>query len=124
MSEDPRTLAALDKIRAILVEYDLWGCVTVCDTERTHWMHQLSPSWSCLTFDPETGAVRVRAKRADFASKEGHHFVVEHTVGAVFNTRDYAALLFKQMETVAQVLDKQGLGIVHTPYQDMRPKKE
>jgi len=126
--DDPRTLEALDKIRAILAEHDLWGVVSVCDTKRTHWLYQFAPSWSCLDFDPDTGKVRIRAKRADFASKEGHHYVVENTVGAVFNTRDFAAMLFGQMNALVVILEQQHLGIEHEPYQDLRhtapPKKD
>jgi hypothetical protein len=128
MSElrDPQTLEAIDKIRAILTEYDLWGCVTVSSASRTHWLYHFDPSWSCLHFDPQTGAARIRAKRADFQSAAGQHYVVEQTVGAIFNTRDYAAMLFQHMDKMAELLDKQGLDIEHHPFQDVQyvlPKK-
>lgn len=124
--KDPKTLEAIDKIRAILTEYDLWGCLSVCSTLRTHWAYHFEPSWSCLHFDPETGAARIRAKRADFQSAAGQHYVVQQTVGAIFNTRDYAAMLFKHMDMMAELLNKRGLEIEHHPFQDVQyvpPKK-
>lgn len=118
--KDPKALECIDKIRAILTEYDMWGVVGVGSTTRFHWGYHFEPSWSCLHFNPATGAVRIRAKLADFKTKADRDYVIGNTVGAVFSTRDFAALLFSHMETVCKILDKQGLNIKHEPYKDMR----
>jgi hypothetical protein len=67
VSEDAGTLAALEKIKAVLREHDLWAAFIVVSTERVHWLYHFDPSWSCLSIDPATGEARIRAKRADFA---------------------------------------------------------
>jgi len=118
MSKDPKTIEAIDKIKAILIEYDLWGAITVSSAERSHWLYHVDASWSCLSFDPETGAARIKAKKADFASPEGQHYVVQQTTGAIFNTRDYAAMLFSHMDTMAKLLETQ-FEIEHHPFTDV-----
>ena len=121
--EDPKTLAALDKIKAILVEHDLWGCVTVSDKERTHWLYFVEPSWSCLHFDPATGYTRMTAKRADFKTPEDHHYVVQMTTGAVFNSRDFAAMMFSHMDMLAKKIQEH-VEVEHHPFTDVHFKDD
>lgn len=115
------TLEAIDEIKAVLLKHDLWGCVTVSDSERTHWVYHCDASWSCMTFDAKTGEARIRAKVADFKTKEGQHYVVQQTTSAIFNTRDYAAMLFGHMDVLAKKLEGQ-FDIEHHPFTDLQFK--
>jgi hypothetical protein len=116
--DDARTLEALEKIKAVLREYDLWAAFVVVSTERVHWLYHFEPSWSCLHFDPATGAARIRAKRADFKTPEHHQRVVELTTGAVASTRDFGAKQFRDAEQLYEILAKH-FEITHT-YSDPR----
>lgn len=120
--KDPKTLEAIDKIRAVLTEYDLWGSFAVGSTTRMHWLYHVDPSWSCLSFDPKTGEARIRAKRADFNTKEGHKYVLDLTIGAIYSTRDYAAMTFDHMDKMARLLEKQ-FDIEHHPFTDVEYRK-
>ncbi len=104
---DPRTVEALEKIKAILREYDLWAALTVVSAERVHWLYHFEPSWSCLHFNPATGEARIRAKRADFATPEQQQLVVQQTTGAIASTRDAGAKQFSDMESLYELLAKQ-----------------
>jgi hypothetical protein len=106
-NQDARTGEALEKIKAILCEYDLWAAFTVVSTERAHWLYHFEPSWSCLHFNPATGEARIRAKVADFATPEQQQHVVELTTGAIASTRDYAAKQFRDAEALYAILAKQ-----------------
>jgi hypothetical protein len=117
---DPKALEAVAKIRAILTEYDLWGVIGVGSTERFHWTFHVDPSWSCIYINQETGEVRIRAKRADFASADDHKHVISNTVGALNSTRDYAALLFEQMDRLVEVMKRNGIDFTHESFKDMR----
>jgi hypothetical protein len=121
MSDDARTLEALEKIKAVLREHDLWAAFIVVSTERVHWLYQFDPSWSCLHFNAETGEARIRAKRADFVTPEQQQRVVELTTGAIASTRDFGAKQFKDAETLYSILEKQ-FQITHT-YSDPRIHK-
>jgi hypothetical protein len=116
--KDPRTVEALEKIQAILREHDLWAALIVVSPERAHWLYHFDPSWSCLHLDRATGAARIRAKRADFATPEQHQRVIELTTGAIASTRDFGAkqssecgqlyaLLAKQFEITHEYSDPQ-----------------
>lgn len=113
------TEEALAKIKAILIEHDLWGCVTVSDDERTHWLYHFEPSWSCMHLNAPSGEVRIRAKKADFKTPEEHKRVVEQTASAVFNTRDYAMMLTSHMDIVATKLHET-FDIEHHPFTDLK----
>lgn len=104
---DPNAVAALEKIKAILREHDLWAAVVLVSEQRVHWFYHFEPSWSALHFNPATGEARVRAKRADFATPEEHKRVVELTIGAIASTRDFSAKQFSDASTIYEMLAKQ-----------------
>lgn len=104
---DVQTVAALEEIKAVLRKYDLWAAMTVISKERVHWLYHFEPSWSCLYLDPVTGRAELKAKRADFATPEQQHDVIEKTTGAVLSTRDAGAKQFAEMSVLADVLGQQ-----------------
>lgn len=123
---DPKALEAIEKIRAILTEYDLWGVIGVGSTERFHWSFHVDPSWSCIYINKETGEVRIRAKRAEFASDADFKHVMTNTIGTLNSTRDYSVLLFEQMNVIIKTMERAGIKFDHKPFKDMRlgrPKK-
>src|SRR5258708_34199237 len=105
--KDPRTVEALEKIKAILREYDLWAAFVVVSAERAHWLYHFEPSWSCLHFDSETGRAHIKAKRADFATLEQQRRVVELTTGAIASTRDFGAKQFGDLDRLYELLAEQ-----------------
>lgn len=111
-TSDPKTVEALEKIRRILREHDLWAAVIAISAERMHWLYHFDPSWSCVSFDPRTGEVRMRAKRADFKTAEQHQRVIDLTTGAIISTRDAGAKMFKDLDSLFEVV-KKGRVITH-----------
>ena len=115
---DPRTVDAIEKIRAILREHDLWAGFVVVSPERVHWVYHFEPSWSCLHFNAKTGETRIRAKQADFATAEQHRAVTELTVGAIASTRDFGKKMYVDAGTLYDLL-AQKFDIEHH-YSDLR----
>ena len=105
--KDVRTVEAIEKIKAILAEYDLFAAMTIVSAERMHWLYHTDPSWSCLTINTETGQARIRAKAADFVTPEQQHKVVELTTGAIACCRDQGAKQHRDMIMLYAVLEKQ-----------------
>ena len=118
---DVRTVQALEKIKAILRDHDLWGSFIVVSEKRVHWLYHFDPSWSCLHLGPN-GEARIRAKRADFASPEQHKRVVELTTGAIASTRDFAAKQFGDTDQLYKMLEGHFDEIVHE-YSDPKIRK-
>lgn len=104
--KDVKTVEAIEKIKTILREYDLWASFIVVSAERVHWLYHFNPSWSCLHLDPATGHARIRAKRADFATAEQHRRVLELTTGAIAATRDFGAKQCSDADTLHKMLEK------------------
>lgn len=99
---DPKLVAAIQEIQAILNKYDIAGIVHVASQTHTHYMYGLSPSWSAAKLErgeSEIG-IRVRAKLADFPNIEAQKKCLEETVGMIAGFRTVAANTAEQMETV------------------------
>lgn len=89
-NKNAKTLEAIEQIKAILREHDLWASFTVIDgNEHAHWVYHFEPSWSCLSFNPVTGEAKLKAKRADFVTIEQFQRVINLTTGAIIATRDF-----------------------------------
>lgn len=120
-SKDPRTVEAIEKIKAILREYDLWASFVVVSVERVHWLYHFDPSWSCLHIDSATGEAHIKAKRADFATVQQHQRVIELTAGAIASTRDFGAKQAVDAGMLYELLEKK-FEIKHG-YSDPQTKK-
>lgn len=110
---DTKTVEALEKIKTILREADLWAGIVLVSEERVHWLYHFEPSWSCLHFNPATGEARIKAKRADFATAEQHSRIINKTIGAIASTRDFGAKQASDMGLLYGVIERQFPDILH-----------
>lgn len=101
--KDTRTVEAIEKIKAILREYDLLAAFTVISQERIHWLYHVDPSWSCLSIEQATGLAKVRAKVTDFATPEQHRKVVELTIGAIACLQNQGAVQFEHFSQLYDI---------------------
>lgn len=102
--KDPRTIEALEKIKAILREYDLFGACSIVSAERVHWLLHFDSSWSCLSIDEATHRANIRAKAADFVTPEQHALVVELTARAIHGCRELALEQFEIFDQLKALL--------------------
>ncbi len=72
---------AAEEIKAILQNYDLAAMIVLQGPEELTFVNAISPSWSCARLNEETGELRIRAKREEFASREEQKRCVEATPG-------------------------------------------
>jgi hypothetical protein len=68
-------------------------------------------------------AIRVRAMRADYPSKEAHHQALELSFHIIMQFRDIAAQTFAMCEHLATEAGKT-LDIEHVPNADFDPERE
>ena len=92
-SEDPefkqqqaRLKIAMEKIRAVLKEYDLMGYIIIQDTQAAEFLLHVQASWSVASIEERFGLheIRFRALREQFASVLEQKRCVEATAGAFF----------------------------------------
>lgn len=107
------------EITAVLQKYDMAGAITVVTKERAMFKYQF-PTWSCITI--ENGALRFRAKRAEYPSAEAHHQALELSAHIIMQMRDIAAQTFRMCETIGNVL-KEKVGMKHEPGVDFDPER-
>lgn len=102
---DTRTVEAMDKIEAILNEYDLFAAFIVASAERVHWKYHVGASWSALSIDEHRA--HIKAKRADFATAEQFGEVLRNTAGAIEATRDFSAKTFTIFDNLTKLMQAQ-----------------
>ena len=117
MNKDIRTLEAIEKIKAVLAEYDLVGFLAVISPERAHWVYHVDASWSALSIDAKTGVARVRAVRSDFKTAKQHRTVLTLTAHAIYQGRDLAAQQHANMSALIAMLEEQ-LSVEHVSGSD------
>lgn len=111
------------EIEAILAKYDLCGSIIVCSDSHAENRHILNASWSAVYFKPDTGELRIRAKKAEFASMGQFKKVVGSTVGMLFQMRDLSVLNVVYFDEMCQILDER-FDIEHHPYHGFEPHIE
>jgi hypothetical protein len=61
MQYSPKLKKAAERIKAILKEHDIAGVVAIHEPGFSEFIIEVSPSYSCATFDPITGRLRVKS---------------------------------------------------------------
>lgn len=97
---DEKLLAVIEEIKALLIKHDVAGMVWLASQDSTQYLHQLSPTWSCASFEPALGGIRFRAKRIDFASREEHVKCLQNTIGMLASFLDVAILAEENLNKI------------------------
>lgn len=100
--------AAIEEIKAVLAKYDLAGMIVVQSPNESAFLHKIDPSWSCAKFEerPNGTMVRIKAKRAEYPTKEAHQNTVTATTGMIFSFMNQSARTHEQMTSVAEMLGR------------------
>jgi hypothetical protein len=80
---DPVLKAAAEEIKSVLRKHDIAALITLQSPNSVEYVREVSPTWSCAKVEqmPDGLMIRVRAKSAEFASKQDQKLCVERTVG-------------------------------------------
>lgn len=70
---DSKLQNAMAEIKAILHREDITGCVMLVSPTHAEHLYEFGASWSICSFDPVTGELRLKAKRADYPSAEAQN---------------------------------------------------
>lgn len=107
---NPEILPVLDEISAVLKKHDMMGLVIVGNETHCDWRMEVTASWSCARVESEDEkglAIRIRAKRADYATPEAQKRCVEATVGAFVTFGHTMEKLNEQLDTLLIAISKQ-----------------
>jgi len=108
--------ARQDKLRALMADIretcaraDVAAAVLLYDDHQSEQLMFVEPTWSRMTHDEETGAVRIRSKAADYGGdKERQRDELERTVGMIFHFADYGKRLVANCDLLTMMLEKHG----------------
>jgi hypothetical protein len=118
---DPNLKAAMEDIKAVLKKHDCAALVTLASPSHTEYLYEVAPSWSCAWLEPMPDggfAVRVRAKRKDYPTKEAHNAAISKTAGMLLAFANMAERQQKQMTQLIALLHKQVGEISHWERQE------
>jgi len=103
---DPNLLAAMEKIKAVLKEYDIAGAVVLQSKTHGEWLQDITPTWSVAKqFKDERGeGIHIKALVADYPSREAQQEAVRLTVSMICGFRDGADRISRDMNMVLGML--------------------
>lgn len=102
---EQQAIEVIDEVNRLLEKHDLAGVVYVMTPHRFHWKFVLSPSWSAVSYNEQTGEIRVRSKGLDFKSPAVHRRVTELSVGMVMCLRRAFAAGHQTMDNLTRRLN-------------------
>jgi hypothetical protein len=107
---DPKLKAAMEEIKGVLAKYDCAASVVLQSPAHVEHLLNVSPSWSCLTIEPD-GRARFKCamKTGDADEKERGRV----TTGMVMGFIDSAEMLRENFLMIAKMLGNAGLDIEH-----------
>lgn len=104
MSDEQQLKQAIEQIREIMRTNDVGGIIILANEHRMEHYTELSPSWSCATYDGEM--VRFRALESEFNSKQEQKECIENTVGLMAGMADVCRVLNEQLNAVLASLSQ------------------
>jgi hypothetical protein len=120
---DPKLKEAMAEIMGVLKKHDIAGDIVLVSPTHAEFRTRIDPSWSGAFFE-DSGAVRIRAKKADLGTQEAVNERLENTVHMFTSLRDISAMVFKQSAQILGVLEQQaGIEIEYSPV-EFEPHRE
>ena len=119
---DPHLQAVAAEIQAILKREDIGGGVMLASKTHTEYFFELSPSWSCIKFNPETRECRIKALLKDFPSKEARNECITHSCGLLLGLMHVANRIADNMKQMMGVIAKHVPEIRHIDRDETDPK--
>jgi hypothetical protein len=107
---------AIEEIKEIVKKYDLAAMVAVSSPDEIAYLKAISPSWSCAWVEPVPGggvAIRVKAKLADFPSRDAQKKTVEVTVGMFMGFQNFLEATAFEMSQIVTLLSRHYPDITH-----------
>jgi hypothetical protein len=111
---DPKLLAAMEEIKAILIKHDIAAIVLLESETHGEWLNHITPSWSAARMinDEKGEGIRVTCLAKDYPSKEAHAEALRLTSGMLMGFLDGARRIERNMEAVTMMLAEK-IGIEH-----------
>ena len=119
-ASDPQGETLADDIERQIRNQQHAGVVLVISESRVHWRLALDAPWNALSYDAESGELRIRVKQRDFRTAEQAQRTLDLTAHTVFQTCDLMLTIGRTLEGFAAKLVQQ-IEVEHEPGQDFRP---
>jgi len=104
---DPKLKTAAAEIEAILQKHDVAGLVILSSPTHLEYQLHVAARWSCCLNEDhgEKGkAIRIKALRADYPSKEAQAETLKNTVGLILGMSDCCESMIRNLTAVAQMI--------------------
>lgn len=105
---DPKLKAAMEEIKAVLTKHDIGGICLLQSKTHGEWLNHITPNWSCarIETDGTNDILRVKAKVADYPSKEAQQETVRLTVSMLCGFRDGADRVSSNMAAILGMISE------------------
>jgi hypothetical protein len=111
---DPNLQRTAKLIQKILQQEDIGGIVLLSSKTHSEYLMELSPSWSCIRFNRQTGECRVKAIAKEFSSIEARNQCITYSCGLVLGLLNLVKLMAKNLQTIIMMMGKHIPEIWHT----------
>ena len=103
---DQKLKKAMEEIKFILDRYDIAGTVALSTNKDLEYLYRLTPSWSIVTVEEETGYVGVKALRKDYSSKEEQVAAITDSANMMFGLRKVNQAIAGNLSTLTDMLEQ------------------
>lgn len=84
---DPKLKGAMQEIEEILKSHDVAGMVLISSPTSIEFLN-FFPTWTCLTFNPQTKELRLKCKRSDYPNEDSHKRILTDSIGTLMGFID------------------------------------
>ena len=114
---NPKMQEALDKIKAIYLEYDLAGGAYLVDPEEMAFTYRLPASWNAFFDEPLAPMnLRIKASTSGPGGKAAANRLINGAATVIASMEDFGAQTSKWGMDFRRILQQQGFTIEHTRF--------
>lgn len=96
---------AMEEIKFILDKHDIGASVVLATENQTEFFYKVTPTWSIITHNLETGEIRVTSKREDYDSDEDQIKSIEDSANLVFGLGVVNGVLVEHMSGITNIFN-------------------
>lgn len=93
----------MQEIQAIIKKYDIAASVCLHRPGFTEYLNEISPSWSCLSWEPHGIRIRATIERYQ-GKKELRDAALQGSANMIHHFEEHGARLFQIMEQLSETL--------------------
>lgn len=113
MQYDPKLKKAMQEMQEILKKYNIAGTICLHSPGFREYITHINPSWSCLWWDMDGKAIRMKATKDQFyGDAQLRNTIINNSMNMIQHFTEYAGSLFLMMDNLTQTLKDAGFEII------------